>query len=236
MHDWAMKLLAVQDIDIKMAKINAQLALVPTKQAEADQIFAAETQAFEKAKLHLKESEIDGKNLDNEISIQQEKKRNFQSKTILIKNNDEYRAALLQIEMCDQVIKNLEDQHLEKMFEIDALKEALAERQKEVELGKKRAQGVKEEYQTLKENCEKQLVQLQLEREKVAAEADKELLRQYNHLRSGRNVNPTQACIVPIMDGACGKCRMRMTAQVCQDTTNGKIVFCPNCASMIYAE
>ncbi len=236
MHDWAIKLLAVQDIDIKLAKIAEQLALVPAKQAEANQLFEAESQAFEKARLHLKESEVAGKKLDNEIAVQQEKKRNFQSKTILIKSNDEYRAALLQIEMCEQVIKSLEDQQLDKMFEIDALKAEVANRQKEVEQAKKRAQGVKEEYQILKENCEKQYSLLKIERDKVAAEADPELLRRYNHLRSGRNINPTQACLVPIMEGACGRCRMRMTAQICQDTTNGKIVFCPSCAALIYAE
>jgi len=236
MHDWAIKLLAVQDIDIKMAKIAEQLALVPAKQAEADQLFEAENRALEQAKQRLKESEVAGKKLDNEITVQQEKKRNFQSKTILIKNNDEYRAALVQIEMCDQGIKNLEDQQLEKMFEIDALKQKIVALQKDVEQAKKRAQGVKEEYQTLKENCEKQYAQLKLEREKVAADADPELLRQYNHLRSGRKSNPTQPCLVPIMDGACGRCRMRMTAQTCQDTTNGKVVVCPSCAALIYAE
>jgi len=236
MHDWAIKLLAVQDIDIKMAKTDAQLALVPSKQAEADQLFETENQALEKAKQCLKEAEVAGKNLDNEIVTQQEKKRNFQSKTILIKNNEEYRAALLQIEMCEQVIKNLEDQQLEKMFEIDALKEEVANQQKEVELAKKRAQGVKEEYEVLKGNCEKQLVQLKLEREQAVAEVDPELLRPYTHLRSGRNQNPTQPCLVPIIDGACGRCRMRMTAQTCQDTINGKVVFCPSCAAMIYAE
>jgi predicted nucleic acid-binding Zn-ribbon protein len=236
MHDWAIKLLAVQDIDIKMGKTDAQLALVPSKQAEADQLFEAENQTLEKAKLCLKEAEVAGKKLENEIVTQQEKKRNFQSKTILIKSNEEYRAALLQIEMCDQVIKNLEDQQLEKMFEIDALKEEVANQQKEVELAKKRAQSVKEEYEVLKENCEKQLVQLKSEREQAAAEVDPELLRHYTHLRSGRNQNPTHACLVPIIDGACGRCRMRMTAQTCQDTINGKTVFCPSCAAMIYAE
>lgn len=236
MHDWAIKLLAVQDIDIKMAKIAEQLALVPVRQAEADQLFQAENQALEQAKQNLKESEVAGKRLETEIAAQQEKKRNFQSKTILIKNNEEYRAALLQIEMCDQVIKDLEDQQLEKMFEIDTLKQDATARQKEVEQAKKRAQEVKEEYQTLKENCEKQYAQLKIERDKAAAENDPELLRRYTHLRSGRNNNPTQPCLVPIMEGTCGRCRMRMTAQVCQDTTNGKIVYCPSCGALLYAE
>ena len=236
MHDWAIKLLAVQELDIRLAKIAEQMALVPAKQAEADQLFNAESQAFEQAKQRLKEYEVAAKTLENEIAVEQEKKRNFQSKTILIKNNEEYRAALLHIEMCDQVIKNLEDQQLEKMFEIDTLKQDVADRQQEVEQAKKRTQGVKEEYQTLKENCEKQYAQLKIERDQAAAEADPELLRRYTHLRSGRNYNPTQPCLVPIMDGACGRCRMRMTAQICQDTINGKNVACPSCAAMLYAE
>lgn len=236
MQAWAEKLLAVQNIDIRLAKIAEQLAQVPIKQAESDVLFATENEAFEQAKKNLRGAEVSAKQLENEIAVQLEKKRNFQSKTILIKSNEEYRAALLQIEMCDQVIKHLEDQQLEKMFEIDTLKSELESRKKDVETARKRAQSVKEEYQTLQENCEKHCVQLQVEREKAAAEADPELLRRYDHLRSGRNVDQTRPCLVPIMEGACGRCRMRMTAQTCQDTINGRVVFCPSCAAFLYAE
>ncbi|MFA6929477.1 MAG: hypothetical protein WCT05_04060 [Lentisphaeria bacterium] len=236
MQAWAEKLLAVQNIDIRLAKIAEQLAQVPVKQAEADVLFETEFQAFEQAKKNLKEAEVSAKSLENESTVQLEKKRNFQSKTILIKNNEEYRAALLQIEMCDQVIKHLEDQQLKKMFELDTLKNELESRKRDVEAAKKRAQGVKEEYQTLKENCEKQYTQLQEERKNAIVGVDPEQLRRYDHLRSGRNVDQTRPCLVPIIEGSCGRCRMRMTAQTCQDTINGRIVFCPSCAAFLYAE
>ena len=90
MQDWTHKLLALQDIDLQLAKINEQLAQVPQKQKEAEALFQAESQDYEKVRQQVKQAELALKQLDNQIAMQQDKKRDFQSKTILIKNNDEY--------------------------------------------------------------------------------------------------------------------------------------------------
>ena len=236
MQDWTHKLLALQDIDLQLAKINEQLAQVPQKQKEAEALFQAESQDYEKVRQQVKQAELALKQLDNQITLQQDKKRDFQSKTILIKNNDEYRAALLHIESCEQVIKNLEDQQLEKMLELDQLKEERELKNKSLAQASARADIVKQEYATLEENCRQQMELLREKATNAAAEIEPELLAQYRHLRAGRNHNPSRPCVVAMVEGSCGRCRMRMTPQTCQDTINGKVISCPECAAILYAE
>ncbi|NMA43611.1 MAG: hypothetical protein GX946_09555 [Oligosphaeraceae bacterium] len=236
MQDWTVKLLALQEIDLQLTKINGQLAQVPLKQEEAEALYQNENQACEKTRQQVKEGEVALRQLDNEITMLQNKKRDFQSKTALIKNNDEYRAALLHIESCDHSIKTLEDQQLEKMLELDQLKEQYEQDKKDMEQAKARAEIVKQEYATLAENCREQIDILTAEAEKAAAEIEPELLSRYRQLRSGRNRNSGRPCVVPLIDGSCGRCRMRMTPQTCQDTANGKVVSCPECAAILYSE
>jgi len=236
MHDWAEKLIAIQDLDIRIAKISEQLSQIPVKQQEAESLYANENQDYEQSKLQLKELEVSARTIENEIAIQNDKKRTFQSKTILIKNNDEYKAALLQIEMCDQVVHTLEDQQLELMFKIEAARQNVSSRRQAVEQAQKRAASVKEDLEVLRKTCEEQIARISRERTAAVPAADPELVKKYEHLRNGRNHNQSQPCVIPILDGVCSRCRMHMTPQTCQDVLKGKIVLCPSCSGMLYCE
>ena len=236
MHDWAKKLIMIQEMDIRIAKIAEQLNQVPVKQQEADALYINESKDYEQAKLQLKELEVAAKHLENEIASQAEKKRVFQSKTILIKSNDEYKSALLQIEMCDQVVKNLEDQQLELMFKIETARTDVSNKKQAVEHAKKRAASVKEDLEVLKKTCEEQIAVISQERAAAVPTADPKLMKKYEHQRNGRNNSPLQPCVIPIRDGVCSRCRMCMTPQICQDVAKGKIVFCPSCSGLLYCE
>lgn len=236
MHDWAEKLIIIQELDIRIAKIAEQLNQVPVKQQEADTLYVNENNDYDQVKLQLKELEVASKSIENDIASQVEKKRVFQSKTILIKNNKEYKAALLQIEMCDQVIKNLEDQQLELMIKIETAQSEVNNKKQAVEHAKRRATSVKEDLEVLKQTCEKQITAIQQERDVALPNADPQLLKQYEHLRGGRNNSPLQPCVIPLLEGVCTRCRMRMTPQICQDVIKGKIVFCPCCSGLLYCE
>ncbi|NLZ62309.1 MAG: hypothetical protein GX902_00740 [Lentisphaerae bacterium] len=236
MHDWAEKLIAIQELDIRIAKISEQLSQIPVKQQEAESLYAQQNRDYEQSKLQLRELEVGYKNLENEIVSQKEKKRTFQSKTILIKNNDEYKAALLQIEMCDQVVHNLEDQQLELMFKIEEAQASVASQRQALEQAQKRTASVKEDLEVLRKTCEEQIALIKRKREAAAPDTDPELLKKYEHLRNSRNNNPSQPCVIPILDGVCSRCRIRMTPQTCQDVLKGKIVLCPSCSGMLYCE
>lgn len=236
MQEWVTKLLAVQEIDLKIAKIREQLEQIPAKRQEADSLYADENQAWEKAKQFQKNKEIACRQTETEIATANEKKRNFLAKTTMIKNNDEYKAAMIQIEMCDKTIDDLETKQLLLMDEIEAAKQETENRRKTVELAKKRAEAVKDDLSALENQAKARLETMQSDRDKAAAEVEPALLAQYEHKRSGRNSSQARPCFVPVIDSSCGRCRMNVTAQICQDVRKGKLVICQTCGAMLYAE
>jgi predicted nucleic acid-binding Zn-ribbon protein len=240
MHDWVESLLALQELDIRMAKMDEQLRSLPEKRKEAEKQYAAESEALNIAQAAYKEAELASRKYDGEISALQEKKRTFQAKSALIKNNEEYRAALLQIELCDHAVAELEEKQIEAMLALDGMKEKVLLCEQNLASGKKRAEGILEDLKTLAANCQAQNDELQARRPELLkpfAERypDEPYLERYTRLRAGRG-NPTTPCVVPVLDESCGRCRMKVTAQLKNDTINGKLVLCPNCSAMLYYE
>jgi len=236
MQDWAQSLVDLQEVDIRTAKIEQELAALPAKQAEVEKLYAAEQAALNASQAALKDAELRNRKYENEINVIMEKKRNFQSKTILIKNNDEYKAAMLQIEMCDKSISDLEDQQLAALEDIETAKADVEIKKKAMDLAKRRAEGVIAELQELKVSCEEQLAAMKPEREELAKRVEPALLAQYERQRSSKTVSRTTPCVVPVMEGVCGRCRMRLTPQHCQDALAGRKVTCPICGAIVYQE
>ena len=142
MVEWVQSLLKLQDLDLEVAKLQAQLAAIPAKEEETKTLFKAEEDAFAAAKKSVQEIELTIRKLEGEINTLKTQKENFQSKTSLIKNNDEYRAALLQIEQCDKAISVAEEKQLIAMDELEAAKKIQAEKDASLKAAKKNAEGI----------------------------------------------------------------------------------------------
>jgi predicted nucleic acid-binding Zn-ribbon protein len=208
-----------------------------------------EALALVDAQEELKVAEVEVKGFDSEIAVLQARKRDFQSKSALIKNNDEYRAALLQIEMVNQAIASVEERQLEAMFKVDQLKEKVSLREKDFLAGKARAQVVLEDLETRRKNCERLISELSESRPGVVAELE-EVIKQavsngaecgncvsvYSRLRSSKTYSSLVPCVVPLEDGSCGRCHLKVTAQQRSDVLKSKLVQCPSCGAIVYQE
>ena len=86
MQAWVEKLVELQDIDLKIAKLELQLGELPKRQAEAELQYKAEADALAAATNDLKQAEVAAKGIETQITTAREKKRDFQAKTITIKN------------------------------------------------------------------------------------------------------------------------------------------------------
>lgn len=234
MQEWAATLLELQDLDIKMAKLEEQLAQVPIKIKGAQSLYQAESDAFDDAKKAAQDASLAIRNIEKEADAIREQKRSFQSKTAMIKNNDDYKAALIQIEMCEHAISDLEDKQLEAMEQLDIVQQRLKEKTDSLTEAKHRAEGVCEDLEIRRKNCTEQIKILTAKRPALAAAVDKDILSKYERLRAARNNVRTRPCFVPIIDGACGRCRMKVTDQAVSDTRKGLVVHCGSCSAILY--
>lgn len=235
MFEWAEKLLTLQELDMRMATLEQHIAAVPARQSAAETDFAHATQELEQAKRTLREHEAAVKRIEAETATLLEKKRNFQSKSALIKNNTEYRAALLQIDACDSAIKALEGQEIEQMLEVDAAKARVEVKKQAGAEAHKQGEAVKAEMEGGKKVWEEELVRLRPQQEAALAQVEIEILREYQRMRHDRTDIKTRPCVVPVEeDGCCNRCKMRMTPHAVQEIKRGKPVFCASCNALLY--
>lgn len=235
MFEWAEKLLTLQELDMRLATLEKQVAEVPARQQAADADFTHEMQELEQAKRVLREHEAAVKRIEAEIAICQEKKRSFQSKSALIKNNEEYRGALLQIDACDSVVKALENDEIEQMFAVDAAKAVVDEKNRAAAAARQRVEAVKAELGAGRLVWEEESVRLRPLREEALARVELEALREYQRIRQDRTDVKSRPCVVPVEeDGCCARCQMRMTPHLVQEIKRGKLICCPSCNALLY--
>ncbi|MBO7741829.1 MAG: hypothetical protein J6S21_04670 [Victivallales bacterium] len=236
MQEWTEKLLKLQELDLSISKLSANLAQIPVKIQESEKLFAAEAVALKQALLNLKHAEAECVRLENEENANAAKKRDFQQKASQIKKNDEYKAALEQLAQFDVTRQALEEEHLEWMDKADAARADVKEKEHSFALAKKRAAGVKADLTDLESRCRQQLEEKRGARPELAAAVETSLLRRYEQLRANRNFSPLQPCVVPVISESCGRCRMRVTPQNCQVVLKGEVVFCEQCGAVLYSE
>ena len=235
MLDWVKALLELQELDISVAKLEATLAGIPVREAETKKMYQSESEASDAAKKGVQDIELTIRRLEGEISSFKTQKENFQAKTSLIKNNDEYRAALLQIEQCDKAISEAEDKQLVAMDELEAARKVFADRNATLQEAKKKAESVFAALETEKANCQKEIAALSARRPDLAAAVEPAVLKRYDRLRTAKNNHPTNPCFVPADDGNCGRCHLTVTAQEHNDTLKGKVVACNFCGALLYS-
>ncbi|MFA5203407.1 MAG: hypothetical protein WC708_03285 [Lentisphaeria bacterium] len=236
MHPWNQALLALQEIDARIAKIEARLAAAPAEKAAVQQELTDELTATSTAKERLREAEKAVKATELEIESLRSKMRDFQSKSAMIKNNDDYRAAMLQADTCKQQVSQLEDRELEQMAQVEAAKRGLAAEEKKLAEAKQRAAAKAGDIDTAAAGATRELERLRQERAPLAEAIDPPVRERYERIWKKRR-HPDDRAFVPVRNGACGACNMNLPAQTRVNVAKGKKdACCDTCSRLLYAE
>lgn len=237
MFEWVEKLLVVQDKDLRIAKLQEQVQSVPTGKAKVNDMLRENERGIGAAREALQEHEKALKHLEMEVEGLRQKKADFQAKSTMIKSNEEYRAALHQIDQCSHHIEQLEDQELEIMENLEQARSTLRQKQKEFEEAKQRASEMNADFDTRLKNCEQQVAKLKAERDEALKDVDRTMAARYERLlqHAGKRFGDYRV-LVPVRDDVCDRCRMNVTAQTRMNARKGMLVSCENCGAMLYHE
>ncbi|MFO7821364.1 MAG: hypothetical protein R6V56_04845 [Lentisphaeria bacterium] len=236
MQEWAENLLKLQENDLRMDKLQQQIDTVPKEKAEAQQLLQNELDALQSARNHVQELQKAIKNVEIDIDSNKEKQRDFEKKSTMIKDNNDYRAALQQIDTCKTKISNLEDQQLEYMQELEEAREKAAKENKAKEVAEKRVNDMLSDLDKRAQKCEEQISKLRERSEELAAQVPSQPLRKYKRLRTSRlNNNSNPEVFVEVKDTTCMSCHMNVPPQVKTNARKGMLEQCPQCNAMLYA-
>jgi len=227
------KLLALQDCDQQRLSLEGQLRALPREVAAEEQQIAGEKVAIERARGELQEFEVKRKSLETDIAAAGEQLGRYKSQQLLVRKNDEYQALGVEIGHAQAQIDTLEEEELKVMYAIDDAKRRFAAAEAEL---KQNIAGHEVRIRMLREREVHLHAELQAAQAAVAAargQLDEAALHAYDRLVD----KPGQPVVVPIHEGKCGGCHLKISFNVDSETRKkDKLVTCDQCGRIVFWE
>jgi len=224
-------LLVLQERDVRVTNLSAELENLPRQITAVESDLAARSAKFDEIKNRTRQIEADRKKLDLEVQSKQAAIARYKSQQQQTRKNEEFAALNHEIEHAEKEISTLEDSELELMEAYDKGLATVAEGQKELAQFQEKT---KQKKNDLEKRITAVTTELAAAKEKqTAAEQtvpEEDLSRYRRILKSKKDV-----AIVPIRGGACGGCHMKLTSQTVISARGGEgLTSCENCGRLVY--
>lgn len=222
---------ALQKVDLQILELQKAGEAYPKRLAELDAELGSARAATEVERGRLLENEKLRREKEAEIASEKDKTKKWEARLVEMRTTREYAALAREIDISKKAIGNLEEE-LRGLVEASlGIKNALGERDAEL---MRRAEGSAAERTELSEKIASlagQIRGLDEKRAEVAKAADPELLVRYDQVRKKKGSG-----IVPVMNGICKGCNMRLPPQLQNILRSGATIeACPSCLRLIYA-
>lgn len=231
MMDVIEKLLILQNRDRKIQRLRAELAQVPPQRQALLQNDQSAREGLAASKKRVNELESQRKQLDLDVESKKEQIGRYANQQLQTRKNEEYRALAHEIDGCKKAIITIEDQELELMEQGETAVKGVAQATTAAGEAKRLMDS---EVATLDErgkNLQKELEEIQANRETLAGDVDEETLDRYEGLVHSKSND----VVVGVHKGVCGGCHMKLpTQQLVSCKAAEEIVPCPNCGRILY--
>jgi predicted nucleic acid-binding Zn-ribbon protein len=226
------KLIALQNLDTTIRKLEKDQQATPERRAEIEKEFdqrAFEIRALENRRDEAKHTRA---RLENEVMEQKGRVERAERNLMSSKKPDEYTAAIREADAARKLISGLETQILEQMEQLEQSEAALTERAGEIaSMNSDREAKLKafdEESGTIGER----LAAARKEREEVFASLPKAISAQYS--RIGARIRDGVA-VAEARTRSCSACFMSLRPQMMAEIRRGDdIITCDNCGRILY--
>ncbi len=226
------QLVALQNLDTSIRKLQTELEAIPQRRAEIEKEF--DQRAFE---IHSLENQRDEARhtrarLESEVSEQKQRVERAERNLMSSKRTDEYTAAIREADAARKQISTLETQILEQMEVLEKAEAALKERAEEIaSLNSDREARLNMFDEETKQQADK-LAQARSERDKLANSLPKPTAALYG--RISKRIRDGVA-VAEARNGACTACFMALRPQVMAEVRRGaEVVTCDNCNRILY--
>jgi len=226
------KLIALQNLDTSIRKLEKDLAAIPERRAEIEGEFdrrAFEIRALENRRDEAKHNRA---RLENEVIDQRGRAERAERNLMSSKKQDEYTAAIREADAARKQISTLETQVLEQMESLEQAEAALKERADEIATlnsdRESRLKAFDEETTSQSDLLAKQRV----EREQLFANLPPAMSGMYSRIR-GRIRDGV--AVAEARNRSCTACFMSLRPQVMSEIRRGEdVITCDNCGRILF--
>jgi len=226
------QLVALQNLDTSIRRLQAELEAIPKRRAEIETEF--DQRAFEIRALETRRDEARHARTLLEIEVGEQRVRVERAERNLMssKKQDEYTAAIREADAARKQISTLETQILEQMEALEMAEASLTERADEIaSLNSLRETGLESFDDESRQQADK-LTMSRAERERLVAALPKSMGALY--VRISARIRDGVA-VAEARNGACMACFMALRPQAMAQVRRGEeVVTCDNCNRILY--
>ncbi len=225
------KLLVLQDRDRKLRQLLQETRDIPARKQLIESRLKANRDALLLAQENLKKNLAAIKSVELEIESVKDTIKKYRGQQGQIKSNDQYRA--LEREIREQMgrVRELEEREIVLMEDSETLKKLVAEREAALQQDDHAVQGDLKVLDERLANLQGEIEQARKNREGLTDGIDDAWLSRYSRIFN----NKGDYALVPVENGTCGGCHMKVPPQLVQDAKRGDaMVSCSYCGRLLY--
>ncbi|HEV2884320.1 MAG TPA: C4-type zinc ribbon domain-containing protein [Pyrinomonadaceae bacterium] len=226
------QLVALQNLDTTIRKLQEELEAIPQRRAEIEKEFdqrAFEIRALENSRDEARHTRT---RLETEVSEQRLRVERADRNLMSSKKPDEYTAAIREADAARKQISALETQILEQMEVLEKAEASLSERSEEIaSLNSDRDKRLESFDDETKLQADK-LAETRAERERLLRELPKPMGALYNRISARIRDG---VAVAEARNGACMACFMSLRPQAMAQVRRGEeVVTCDHCNRILY--
>ncbi len=230
MHADLEKLIALQQAEVELRRVEEKLKNVPRAREQMEARLAEDRGRLDAAKGALADSQKARKQHEAALQDLETKRSKYKGQLMEVKTNKEYTAMLHEIEGVERDIREREDQVLAEMERAEALS---AEVKREEALFKSVEENARAEAQALESDgrkLEEEHRRLQAARDATAATVPEDAMQLFQRVARLRGVAVAEA-----RDDMCQLCHVKLRPQLYLELKrNESIVQCAHCSRILY--
>lgn len=231
MHRDLPALLALQELDQKIARIRSEVAQLPVAKQKLEATIEQAKRKLQEAKQTQQAAELIRRQKEGEIEELRRRMNRYQAQQMQARKNEEYQALSHEILQVKAKVEREEDEVLRLLEKADELKLRIREEERNLEEVEIDAQQKRRDLAEKEARLTGLLTELAKNREEKMRGVDPALFAQYQQLVQHHREN----AVVPIVHGSCGGCHMRLTRQTILRTEAAREpAFCENCGRILF--
>lgn len=226
------KLIALQNLDTTIRRLEKELEAIPQRRAEIEREF--DQRAFEIRALETRRDEAKHTRarLENEVVEQRGRAERAERNLMSSKKQDEYTAAIREADAARKQISTLETQILEQMEVLEKADAALKERADEIATLNSDREARLKAFDEETQQQSQQLIAARAERDQIFANLPKPMSAMYSRISARIRDG---VAVAEARNRSCSACFMALRPQVMAEIRRGEdIITCDNCGRILY--
>ena len=222
----------LHDLDHRIDALRREIASLPKHIAEIAKTLEAHTRKLEADRAALAANKRDRNQLELDIQAQEQRIAKLKGQMSGSKvSNEQYAAFKREIDFCEAAIRKHEDRILDRMSESEPLEQNLKAAEAALQAEKQVVEAEKQRARERTAADQKDLDELQKQRQQVVAPMTLEVYSAYERIRKKRK----GVAVAEAVDGRCSACHLALRLQFFQDLRKcDQVMFCESCGRILY--